>query len=150
MTDYEFTEKLAITLILWDRDRHDEVYVTIHPVFIDSEPTFQTYSVHLDRDQPGKEVTELPLTPETIDQLIAGLRAHTYAERRRDVRPRPRDHGERLGRRPGPCIECLASGWVVIPKGRRRPVPGRPELWGPRPLRWQPCPRCLDQGAQAA
>lgn len=150
MTDYEFTDKLAITLILWDGDRRDEVYVTIHPVFIAGEPTFKTYRDHIVRDEPGPAITELSLTPETIGQLVAGLRAHTYAERRATVRPRPRDHTERRGRRSGPCIECLATGWIVIRKGRRRPVPGRPELWGPRPLRWQPCPRCLDHGAQAA
>ncbi len=150
MTTHEFTDQLAITLILWDGDRRDEVYVTIHPVFIAGEPTFKTYSNHIVRDEPGTAITELPLTPETIDQLVAGLRAHTYAERRTTVRPRPRDHTERRGRLPGPCIECLASGWIVIRKGRRHPVPGRPELWGPRPLRWQPCPRCLDQDAQAA
>ncbi len=150
MTEYEFTDKLAITLILWDRDRHDEVYVTIHPQFRDGAPMLLTYDSHNVSGEPGEVVSELPLTPEVIDHLVAGLRAHTYAERRGTVRPRPRDHEERRGRQSGPCIECLASGWIVVPTGRRRPVPGRPELWGKRPLRWQPCPRCLDHEALAA
>jgi hypothetical protein len=140
MTDYEFTDELTITLILWDHDRRDTVYVTLRPVFIDHEPTLQTYDIAYDRDQPGMEVTELPFAPETIDRLIASLRAHTYAERRAEVRPRPRDHQERLGRQPGPCVECRATGWIVVPIKAHNPATNE----------WRPCPRCLDHDARAS
>ena len=87
MTDHEYTDKLAITLILWDVDRDDEVYVTMHPVFTDNGFTLRTYGSHVVFDDPGQEVTELPLPPDMVDRLIAGLRAHTYAQRRATVRP---------------------------------------------------------------
>lgn len=148
MTDYEFTDKLTITLILWDRDRRDECYAVLRPVVAAGQLTFLTYDVDFDRDQPGMEVTRLSVSAEVVDELITGLRAHTYALRRAEVRPRPQDHKERRGRRPGPCIECLATGWIVAPARRRHRNPRGG--WFLRPIRWQPCPRCLDHGHVAA
>ena len=149
MTDYEYTDQLAITLILWDRDRRDEVYVTMHLVFVDGQPSLRTYDTHNVADEFGEVVTELPFAPKAVDVFIASLRAHTYAQRRETTWPRPQDHQHRVGRRDGPCAECLASGWIVTPDpiGRRRRPNGD---WTTPTLRWLPCPRCDRPDQQAA